>query len=296
MNHGSFVIQKLFKHYNVYTEQLGNDPTKNTVLMVNGALSTTRSFARTRKCLAQHFNVLLFDLPFSGYSREHNTDLGLVTKDDEVQILRALVERFQVNHLVSASWGGISTLLTLAHNPPSIQSSVVMALAPNLNQAMLDYVERVRVLIEADDKSAVGDLLNETVGKYLSPRLKRNNHRHLSSMATNEYCQARFHIQQVLGLGDGNYLPALTQIETPVHFLNGTLDEYTPAADAQLFKRYVGRSSFASAEHTGHLLDLESREAALAVHRALLDFLVGKHAALSDLDEQPMGKGATDGA
>ncbi|MGE1152706.1 alpha/beta fold hydrolase [Pseudomonas kitaguniensis] len=296
MNHGSFVIQKLFKHYNVYTEQLGNDPTKNTVLMVNGALSTTRSFARTRKCLAQHFNVLLFDLPFSGYSREHNTDLGLVTKDDEVQILRALVERFQVNHLVSASWGGISTLLTLAHNPPSIQSSVVMALAPNLNQAMLDYVERVRVLIEADDKSAVGDLLNETVGKYLSPRLKRNNHRHLSSMATNEYCQARFHIQQVLGLGDGNYLPALTQIETPVHFLNGTLDEYTPAADARLFKHYVGRSSFASAEHTGHLLDLESREAALAVHRALLDFLVGKHAALSDLDEQPMGKGATNGA
>ncbi|PHN32973.1 alpha/beta fold hydrolase [Pseudomonas sp. ICMP 460] len=296
MNHGSFVIQKLFKHYNVYTEQLGNDPTRNTVLMVNGALSTTRSFARTSKCLAQHFNVLLFDLPFSGYSREHNTDLDLVTKDDEVQILRALVERFQVNHLVSASWGGISTLLTLAHNPPSIQSSVVMALAPNLNQAMLDYVERVRVLIEADDKSAVGDLLNETVGKYLSPRLKRNNHRHLSSMATNEYCQARFHIQQVLGLGDGNYLPALTQIETPVHFLNGTLDEYTPAADAQLFKHYVGRSSFASAEHTGHLLDLESREAALAVHRALLDFLVGKHAALSDLDEQPMGKGATNGA
>ena len=258
MNHGSFVIQKLFKHYNVHVEQLGHDPQKKTVLMVNGALSTTRSFARTSKCLAEHFNVLMFDLPFSGYSREHNTDLDLVTKDDEVQMLRALVERFEVNHLVSASWGGISTLLTLAHNPPSIESSVVMALAPNLNQAMLDYVERVRVLIEADDKSAVGHLLNETVGKYLSPRLKRNNHRHLSTMATTEYRQARFHIHQVLGLGDGNYLPALRQIETPVHFLNGALDEYTPAAEAQLFKQYVARSSFAVAEHTGHLLDLES--------------------------------------
>jgi len=50
------------------------------------------------------------------------------------------------------------------------------------------------------------------------------------------------------------------------------------------------------AEHTGHLLDLESREAALAVHRALLDFLVGEHANLSDLDEPPVGKGATNGA
>ena len=181
MNHGSFVIEKLYKHYNVHVEQLGNDPHRKTVLMVNGALSTTRSFARTSKCLAEHFNVLLFDLPFSGLSREHNTELDLVTKDDEVQILRALVARFAVNHLVSASWGGISTLLTLAHNPPSSESSVVMALAPNLNQAMLEYVERVRVLIEADDKSAVGHLLNETVGKYLSPRLKRNNHRHLST-------------------------------------------------------------------------------------------------------------------
>ena len=278
MDQGSFVIHKLFKHYNIHVEQLGNDPHKDTVLMVNGALSTTRSFARTSKCLAEHFNVLLFDLPFSGYSREYNPDLELVTKDDEVQILRALVERFEVNHLVSASWGGISTLLTLAHNPPSIKSSVVMALAPNLNQAMLDYVERVRVLIEADDKSAVGHLLNDTVGKFLSPALKRNNHRHLSNMATTEYRQARFHIHQVLALRDGNYLPTLTQIETPVHFINGALDEYTPAAEARLFKQYVGRSSFAVAEHTGHLLDLESSEAAAAVHRALLDFLVGKAA------------------
>ncbi|AZF07785.1 alpha/beta fold hydrolase [Pseudomonas sp. R5-89-07] len=296
MNRGSVVLQKLYKHYNVHVERLGNDPHRKTVLMVNGALATTRSFARTSKCLAEHFNVLLFDLPFSGYSREHNTDLELVTKDDEVQMLRALVQRFAVNHLVSASWGGISTLLTLAHNPPSIESSVVMALAPNLNPAMLEYVERVRVLIEADDKSAVGHLLNETVGKYLSPRLKRNNHHHLSNMATTEYRQARFHIHQVLALGDGNYLPALRQIETPVHFLNGALDEYTPAADARLFSQYVGRSSFTVAEHTGHLLDLESREAALAVHRALLDFLVGEHASMSDLDEQPVGKGATNGA
>ena len=86
MNHGSFVIEKLFKHYNVHVEQLGNDSEKKTILMVNGALSTTRSFARTSKCLAEHFNVLLFDLPFSGYSREYNTDLDLVTKDDEVRL------------------------------------------------------------------------------------------------------------------------------------------------------------------------------------------------------------------
>lgn len=296
MHQGSFVIEKLFKHYNVHVERLGNDPQRKTVLLVNGALSTTRSFARTSKCLAEHFNVLMFDLPFSGYSRAHNTELDLVTKDDEVEILRALVERFAVNHLVSASWGGISTLLTLARNPPSIESSVVMALAPHLNQAMLEYVERVRVLIEADDKSAVGHLLNETVGKFLSPRLKRNNHRHLSNMATTEYRQARFHIHQVLALDDGNYLPQLRQIETPVHFLNGALDEYTPALEARLFQPYVGRSSFAIAANTGHLLDLECRESAHAVHRALIDFLVGKDVPLSAPEQPPVGNALADDA
>lgn len=29
MNHGSFVIEKLFKHYNVHVEQLGNDSEKD---------------------------------------------------------------------------------------------------------------------------------------------------------------------------------------------------------------------------------------------------------------------------
>lgn len=67
-----------------------------------------------------------------------------------------------------------------------------------------------------------------------------------------------------------------------VLMVNGALDEYTPAAEAKVFKQYVARSSFAVAEQTGHLLDLESSEAAVAVHRELLDFL--------------MGKGATDGA
>lgn len=28
MNHGSFVIDKLYKHYNVHVEQLGNDSKK----------------------------------------------------------------------------------------------------------------------------------------------------------------------------------------------------------------------------------------------------------------------------
>lgn len=195
------LLVSVCKGLRVHVERVGQDPGRSTVMLVNGAMATTASFARTCKCLAEHFNVVLFDLPFAGQSRQHNPQRGLITKDDEVEILLALIERFEVNHLVSASWGGISTLLALSRNPRGIRSSVVMAFAPGLNQAMLDYVGRAQALIELDDKSAIGHLLNETVGKYLPPRLKASNHQHMASLATGEYEQARFHIDQVLAPG-----------------------------------------------------------------------------------------------
>jgi len=274
MNHGSFVLNNLYRHFNIHVERIGDDPRRKTVLLVNGALATTSSFTRTSKCLAEHFNVVLFDLPFAGRSQPYNPDPGLVTKDDEVEILLALVQRFEVNHLVSASWGGISTLLALTRHPPTIESSVVMALAPDLNPPMLAYVQRVHELIAVDDKSAIGHLLNDTVGHFLPPRLKATNHQHLSSMPSTEYRQARFHIDQVLQLGDGNYLRALSAIQSPVHFINGAKDIYTPADGARVFQEYIPRCSFAVAEDTGHLLDLESRQSANAVHQALLGFLL----------------------
>lgn len=132
------LLVSVCKGLRVHVERVGQDPGRSTVMLVNGAMATTASFARTCKCLAEHFNVVLFDLPFAGQSRQHNPQRGLITKDDEVEILLALIERFEVNHLVSASWGGISTLLALSRNPRGIRSSVVMAFAPGLNQAMLD--------------------------------------------------------------------------------------------------------------------------------------------------------------
>lgn len=245
------LLVSVCKGLRVHVERVGQDPGRSTVMLVNGAMATTASFARTCKCLAEHFNVVLFDLPFAGQSRQHNPQRGLITKDDEVEILLALIERFEVNHLVSASWGGISTLLALSRNPRGIRSSVVMAFAPGLNQAMLDYVGRAQALIELDDKSAIGHLLNETVGKYLPPRLKASNHQHMASLATGEYEQARFHIDQVLALNDRGYLACLERIQSHVHFINGSWDEYTTAEDARQFRDYLPHCSFSRVRAPG---------------------------------------------
>ena len=66
------LLVSVCKGLRVHVERVGQDPGRSTVMLVNGAMATTASFARTCKCLAEHFNVVLFDLPFAGQSRQHN--------------------------------------------------------------------------------------------------------------------------------------------------------------------------------------------------------------------------------
>ncbi|MGV8783472.1 alpha/beta hydrolase, partial [Pseudomonas aeruginosa] len=80
--------------------------------------------------LSEHFNVVLFATPFAWRARQHNLQRGSISKDGDVERLLALIERFEVNHLVSASWGGISPLLAPSRKPRGIRSWVVMAVAP----------------------------------------------------------------------------------------------------------------------------------------------------------------------
>src|SRR3982074_886621 len=103
MKSGTGVIT-LFGRYSVYVDYHKKEGANKTAVMVNGALATTTSFSQTIRNLKDHVNIILFDLPFAGRSREHNTSNTVLTKDDEVEILLYLIDRFNVNYLISASW------------------------------------------------------------------------------------------------------------------------------------------------------------------------------------------------
>ena len=126
--------------YSVYFEHHKKDGAAKTAIMVNGALATTTSFSQSIRNLRDHVNIVLFDLPFAGRSREHNTSSSVLTKDDEVEILLYLIERFSVNYMISASWGGVSALLSLARRPPTIEKAVILSFSPVINSAMHSYM------------------------------------------------------------------------------------------------------------------------------------------------------------
>lgn len=259
--------------FSVYTETYWRGGDVKTLLLINGALSTTGSFGQTVKYLQPYFNLVLFDLPFAGKSREHNQDGYVVTKEDEVRIILQLIEQFQVNCLLSVSWGGVSAMLALAESPPSVERAIISSFSPVINEAMLDYLDKGQAYLATRDKRKIGALLNDTVGKYLPRLFKLYNYKHLISLAEHEYKQIDFHISQIRKLSANNYVESFARIQVPVLFVNGELDEYTTAEDARKFSDYVVRSQFVVVPNAGHFLDLESKAAWLASRHTVLDFM-----------------------
>src|SRR6266481_1463001 len=143
MKSGTGVIT-LFGRYSVYVEYHKKEGANKTAIMVNGALATTISFSQTIRNLKDHVNVVLFDLPFAGQSRNHNSGSEILTKEAEVEIVLHLIDRFEANYIVSASWGGVSALLSLARRPPSIEKAVILSFSPIINAAMHDYMTNAR--------------------------------------------------------------------------------------------------------------------------------------------------------
>ncbi|RMR52614.1 3-hydroxyacyl-CoA-acyl carrier protein transferase [Pseudomonas cichorii] len=258
--------------FKLYTETYWKSSTAKTVLLINGALSTTGSFGQTVKYLQPHYNLVLFDLPFAGQSRAHNRDDLIVTKEDEVKILLQIIERFQVNYLLSVSWGGVSALLALAESPPTVEKALISSFSPVLNEPMLDYIDKAQIYLAAREKRKIGSLLNDTVGKYLPRLFKLYNYKHLISLAEHEYKQIDFHISQIRKLSASNYVERFSSIKIPVLFINGEKDEYTTVEDARSFADYIAQSSFKAVPDTGHFLDLESKAAWLASQKNVLEF------------------------
>ncbi|MCF4997587.1 alpha/beta fold hydrolase [Pseudomonas syringae] len=259
--------------YRVYTEFYRADAAEKTIVLVNGSMATTASFAQTVKNLHPQFNVVCYDQPYAGRSKIHNRHEQMLTKEVEGQILLELIDHFAAEHVLSFSWGGAATLVALAQQPRRIEKAVISSFSPVINAHMLDYLERNVDYLGSRDGDRVGNLVNSTIGKHLPSLFKRFNYRHVSSLAEHEYGQMHFHISDVLQSDRQCYLNTAQKISVPVLFMNGEWDEYTAAVDAKLFANHVAQSSFTTLQATGHFLDMEHKAACRDSQNALLGFL-----------------------
>ena len=259
--------------YRVYTEFYRADGAQKTIILVNGSLATTASFAQTVRSLNPDFNVVLYDQPYAGKSKPHNRHERSLSKEEEALVLIELIDHFAAEHIMSFSWGGACAILALAHRPKRLEKAVIGSFSPVLNEHMRDYLERGVLYLNGRERYKLGHLINETIGKHLPSLFKRFNYRHVSSLDDHEYAQMHFHISEVLVNELGNALNRASAINVPVLFMNGEWDEYTAAAEARIFGDHVKQSHFCTIQSTGHFLDMEHKAACRDTRLALMDFL-----------------------
>ncbi len=149
--------------FRVYTELYRTDAAAKTIILVNGSLATTASFAQTVRSLHPAFNVVLYDQPYSGKSKPHNLHGAPLTREEEGQLLLELIDHFNAEHVLSFSWGGAATLVALAHRPKRIESAVISSFSPVINEKMHDYLCHGITHLGAHNRYDMGHLINNTV-------------------------------------------------------------------------------------------------------------------------------------
>lgn len=269
----AIAVIDVHRTYKVHTEFHANPSAQKTIILVNGSLATTASFAQTVKYLATQFNVVLFDQPYAGHSRAHNRNDHCISKEDEAAILLDLIDHYGAQYVMSFSWGGVATMLALTRRPPTLEKAIFASFSPILNEPMLDYLGRALVCLNQEDGDKVGHLVNDTIGKHLPSLFKRYNHKHISRLSSHEYRQMNAHVQQVLRMEAHCHLDCLSDIDIPLLFINGEHDEYTSAADARLMAQHINDCHFATVSNAGHFIDMEHKGAWLQTQNALLGFL-----------------------
>lgn len=267
-------VVRVHRDLKVHTTLYPNPRTSATIILVNGSLATSASFSQSARYLQPLFNVVLFDQPYQGQSRQYNPGMPLIDKQDEALILLDLIELFRADHVLAFSWGSVATLLALAQRPERIRSAVISSFSPVLNPAMQSYLDRAQHSLAACDRQAIGDLINETIGEHLPSLFKRCNFRHVSSLEEFEYAQMLFHVRQVRELDSAQYMSCVGNIDVPLLFVNGEWDRYTSPEDARHFRALAPQSDFATIAHTGHFLEMEHKTALQDVQRAVEGFLL----------------------
>ena len=269
----AIAVVDIHRTFKVHTEFYANPSARKTIILINGSLATTAAFAQTIKYLQPQFNVVLYDQPYAGQSKPHNSHSRPISKEDEAAILLELIEVFQVDYLLSFSWGGVAAMLALAQRPARIEKAVITSFSPLLNAPMLDYLEKGMTYLQAIDGENVGQLVNSTIGKYLPSLFKRYNQRHISSLDSHEYLQMHAHINQVVHMDNHCQMECLAAIDIPLLFINGEHDEYTSPDDVRVFAEYLSDCQFATINNAGHFLDMEHKKAWLQSQAVMLNFL-----------------------
>ena len=172
---GGFLIQ---------TYKWGNGPKK--VLLIHGWEGQSGNFAEIIEGLIKaDYTVFAFDGPSHGNSSKGQTSLMEFTK-----LVGVMIRKFEVNRLVSHSFGGVATTYSLSINPDLKIGKYVLLTAPDKFSERIDFVAK-----------KMG--ISENVKRKLIERLKKETGMEVDQLNVSEFVK-KINVDHCLILQDKN--------------------------------------------------------------------------------------------
>ena len=234
----------------------------HTLICVSGALQTMAIWRSVVKRFADHFSVVVFDMPGTGRS-EIKVGRARVTVAEQLDVLHALLkETHSGNELTMAgsSWGTAIAAAYAAKRPNAVQHLVLSSFGMKPNAFMEGVVRRAIDLYRKGDYAGGADLILRMFGQQVGDAYKRRIVAQFKSL-NNTHAETIYeHCRNMLTLGSLEDSVDLTQITARTLIINGANDDIIDLQDMQVAKRLIPSCECRLIDGVGHFLHFERPE------------------------------------
>jgi 3-oxoadipate enol-lactonase len=254
----------------IFYEELGEG---EPVVLLNGILMTTRSWALQTRCLATRYRCILHD--FRGQLRSGKPP-GPYRLERHVADLLELLDRLEVDraHLIGTSYGGEIGLLFALTHPERVRSlaaiSCVSRVDPSLREKVHRWAEAARSRPEQVYDVSLPDNFSQRFRRE-HPEVIELGRRRLAECPPEFFEALAWLVEAFATLDVTGRLPEIT---VPTLVLCGGEDELKPPSSSRVIARGIPGAELLVIPEAGHAVVLERPE---EVNTALLGFLA-KHA------------------
>jgi len=235
---------------------------KDMLMCVSGALQTMAIWRTVVKRFAEHFTVVIFDMPGIGRS-EIKSGGAHVTVEEQLATLHALIEETHSGGeltLAGSSWGTAIAAAYAALNPDAVQHLVLSSFGMKPNEGMKEVVRRASALYLSGNYQRGGELIVEMFGQQVSEGYKRQIIAQFEALNAAHAESFYEHTVNILKLGSLDEAVDLSQIKARTLIINGALDTIVDLEDMWLAQQLIPNCECRLIEGVGHFLHFERPE------------------------------------
>jgi len=235
---------------------------ENMLMCVSGALQTMAIWRTVVKRFAEHFTVVIFDMPGIGRS-EIKSGGAHVTVQEQLETLHALIAETHAGGevtLAGSSWGTAIAAAYAAMRPDAVQHLVLSSFGMKANAMMEEVVRRALECYHAGNYVGGAHLILEMFGSQVGEGYKRQiiaQFEQLSDAHAESFAE---HTSNILKLGSLDDIIDLTQIKARTLIINGALDTIVDLEDMYVAEKLIPNCQVQLVPDVGHFLHFERPE------------------------------------